>query len=252
MCVLRNLHKAAAHPCLGVESIDMDTCKKGAKLCKLIDTIKKEFDLRPAPQLVCVEYLAVIPLARFMLAALDRDVRVLDYTGSMNTKERTKARASMEECAKTGTPCVMFVSKAGTYGVNLQCASTLHVYQQDWNPQNEIQFIGRADRLGQKEVVRIYRYYVKNSIEAYIEGIHLRKLADASVVDGKSVAPRMDYHALVNMLRRLTMRPEVDRAAAKTAPRASALVLTNPSLKRKAGMLPAPPAKRAVLNHAVP
>ena len=40
-------------------------------------------------------------------------------------------------------------------GINLTKASTVIMCDSDWNPQNDLQAIARAHRIGQKKVVKV-------------------------------------------------------------------------------------------------
>lgn len=48
--------------------------------------------------------------------------------------------------------------QAGGLGINLATADTVIIFDSDWNPQNDLQAEARAHRIGQKNVVKIYRY----------------------------------------------------------------------------------------------
>jgi SNF2 family DNA or RNA helicase len=48
-------------------------------------------------------------------------------------------------------------TKAGGQGITLTAADTIILYDSDWNPQNDIQAMARAHRIGQKKEVTIYR-----------------------------------------------------------------------------------------------
>ena len=52
-------------------------------------------------------------------------------------------------------------SPAGRLGINLTSADTVILYDSDWNPQNDLQAMARAHRIGQKSVVKIYRFVTK-------------------------------------------------------------------------------------------
>jgi len=43
----------------------------------------------------------------------------------------------------------------------LTTADTVVLYDSDWNPQNDLQAMARAHRIGQKSVVKIYRLVTK-------------------------------------------------------------------------------------------
>ena len=45
----------------------------------------------------------------------------------------------------------------GGLGINLATADTVVIFDSDWNPQNDLQAMSRAHRIGQTETVNIYR-----------------------------------------------------------------------------------------------
>ena len=47
-------------------------------------------------------------------------------------------------------------TRSGGMGINLQTADTCILFDSDWNPQPDIQAIGRTHRLGQTKTVHIY------------------------------------------------------------------------------------------------
>ena len=53
---------------------------------------------------------------------------------------------------------VMLLStRAGGLGLNLTAADTVIIFDSDWNPQNDLQAMARAHRIGQTRAVRVYR-----------------------------------------------------------------------------------------------
>ena len=51
----------------------------------------------------------------------------------------------------------MLSTKAGGLGINLMTANIVIIYDSDWNPQNDLQAMDRAHRIGQKKQVIVYR-----------------------------------------------------------------------------------------------
>jgi len=56
-------------------------------------------------------------------------------------------------------------TKAGGLGINLIGADRVIIYDVDWNPQNDIQAMDRAYRIGQKNAVQVYRLVTEHTIE---------------------------------------------------------------------------------------
>ncbi|XP_078441863.1 chromatin remodeling 5 [Wolffia australiana] len=61
--------------------------------------------------------------------------------------------------------CFLLSTRAGGLGINLATADTVIIFDSDWNPQNDLQAMSRAHRIGQVEVVNIYRFVTSRSVE---------------------------------------------------------------------------------------
>lgn len=44
-------------------------------------------------------------------------------------------------------------------------ADTVVIFDSDWNPQNDLQAMARAHRIGQKSHVNVYRFVTKDTVE---------------------------------------------------------------------------------------
>lgn len=67
-------------------------------------------------------------------------------------------------------------TRAGGLGINLTAADTVIIYDSDWNPQMDLQAMDRAHRIGQKNLVNVYRLITENTIEEKIIERQLVKL----------------------------------------------------------------------------
>lgn len=56
-------------------------------------------------------------------------------------------------------------TRSGGLGINLIEADTVILFDNDWNPQVDLQAIDRCHRIGQTRPVKIYRFLIRNSIE---------------------------------------------------------------------------------------
>jgi SWI/SNF-related matrix-associated actin-dependent regulator of chromatin subfamily A member 5 len=56
-------------------------------------------------------------------------------------------------------------TRAGGLGINLTKASTVVICDTDWNPQNDLQAIARAHRIGQTKTVKVYRLICRATVE---------------------------------------------------------------------------------------
>ena len=59
-------------------------------------------------------------------------------------------------------------TRAGGLGINLATADSVIIYDSDWNPQNDLQAMARAHRIGQKKTVKIFRLVSAGTIEEEI------------------------------------------------------------------------------------
>lgn len=61
--------------------------------------------------------------------------------------------------------CFLLSTRAGGLGINLATADTVIIFDSDWNPQNDLQAMSRAHRIGQQDTVNIYRFVTCKSVE---------------------------------------------------------------------------------------
>ncbi|CAG9533755.1 unnamed protein product [Cercopithifilaria johnstoni] len=95
--------------------------------------------------------------------------------GSMRSDLR---KAALDHFNAPNSPdfCFLLSTRAGGLGINLATADTVIIFDSDWNPQNDLQAMSRAHRIGQKKQVNIYRLVTKASVEEEIVERAKRKL----------------------------------------------------------------------------
>lgn len=73
----------------------------------------------------------------------------------------------IDEFNREGSPKFIFLltTRAGGLGINLATADTVIMYDNDWNPQVDLQAEDRAHRIGQKKQVYVYRFVTEDAIE---------------------------------------------------------------------------------------
>ncbi|CAD6582432.1 MAG: hypothetical protein TREMPRED_003281 [Tremellales sp. Tagirdzhanova-0007] len=76
-------------------------------------------------------------------------------------------KKSIEHFNAPGSPDFAFLlsTRAGGLGINLETADTVIIFDSDYNPQNDLQAMARAHRIGQQRHVSIYRLVTKGTIE---------------------------------------------------------------------------------------
>lgn len=84
--------------------------------------------------------------------------------GSVGSEARKKAIERFN--APDSADFIFLLStRAGGLGINLETADTVIIFDSDWNPQNDLQAMARAHRIGQTKTVNVYRFVSKDSIE---------------------------------------------------------------------------------------
>ncbi|CAI6334153.1 unnamed protein product [Periconia digitata] len=69
--------------------------------------------------------------------------------------------------SKKSQPTNVFIlsTRAGGQGINLAAADTVILFDSDWNPQQDLQAMDRAHRIGQTRNVIVYRFATRNTVE---------------------------------------------------------------------------------------
>jgi len=112
-----------------------------------------------------------------MLSILEEFLELKRYsyqilTGSVSNDKRKQSIANFNAEGSTDF-CFLLSTRAGGLGINLQTANRVIIFDSDFNPQNDLQAIARAHRIGQKEEVKIFRFVSSSSVDEDI--IHRAK-----------------------------------------------------------------------------
>lgn len=119
--------------------------------------------------------------------------------GSTASSDRSKI---VDEFNKPESDLFIFLlsAKAGGCGLNLIGASRLVLYDNDWNPANDLQAMSRIWRDGQKRDVFIYRLLTAGTIEEKIFQRQLSKTAlSGCVVDPKESSLKFSTEELKDL-----------------------------------------------------
>jgi chromodomain-helicase-DNA-binding protein 1-like len=147
---------------------------------------------------------------------LDGSVRSEERWTSVQRFQRSASVVSANSMAKDEEAFVFLLStRAGGVGLNLTNADTVILYDSDWNPQADLQAIGRAHRIGQTKPVRVIRLMTVNSVEEVIlrrallklqltkkvmSGGALTGLADTADDDQEDTVQQADSASLLRMI----------------------------------------------------
>jgi len=110
--------------------------------------------------------------------------------GSTAPMERREQMNRFQQAGDSpGAPVLFLLStRAGGLGINLTAADTVIFYDQDWNPQMDIQAQDRAHRIGQTKPVLVFRLVTAHTVETKImhRATEKRKLEALVIAKGMS------------------------------------------------------------------
>ncbi|ORY86770.1 SNF2 family N-terminal domain-domain-containing protein [Protomyces lactucae-debilis] len=94
------------------------------------------------------------------------DLKVCRIDGNVDQESRREQIAAFNE--REDHKVFLLSTRAGGLGINLVSADTVILFDSDFNPQNDLQAMDRAHRIGQKRPVIVYRFASANTIETKI------------------------------------------------------------------------------------
>jgi superfamily II DNA or RNA helicase len=172
LTALNRLQQVCCHPRLNrkAHARDMEADHLSAKTDAIV---AKALQLKAAGKRILVFSRWVEHLALVRDALGDAGIVHGEINGSMSTPRRREA----EDAFKAGGIDMLFIT-LGTGGrsLNLPEADAVFLIDIWWNPQKEIQAVGRTQRRGQTKVVEVHRFLIANSIEIRVRDIQQRKL----------------------------------------------------------------------------
>ncbi|MCY0863602.1 MAG: DEAD/DEAH box helicase [Sulfobacillus sp.] len=164
---LTRLRQICAHPALFLENYDGGS----GKLDQLVEVLE---ECRDGGQgvLIFSQFTSMLTLMKPVLTSHDWPFFYLD--GNTPSADRQ----SMVTRFNQGERSLFLISlRAGGTGLNLTGADTVILYDLWWNPQVDEQAIGRAHRLGQRNVVQVIRLIAQGTIEDKIYELQQKKSA---------------------------------------------------------------------------
>ncbi|KAH8685739.1 PHD/FYVE-zinc-finger like domain-containing protein [Tricladium varicosporioides] len=187
--ILMQLRKCLCHPFLYSTAIEEINVSEEVLHRNLIDASAK-FQLleimlpklreRKHRVLLFSQFLNNLDLIEDFLKGLDLPFRRLD--GTIGAQEKQKR---IDEFNATDSDIFAFLlsTRSGGVGINLATADTVIIMDPDFNPQQDIQAISRAHRIGQKNKVLVFQLMTKDSAEEKIIQIGRKKIALGALIE---------------------------------------------------------------------
>jgi hypothetical protein len=115
--------------------------------------------------LVFSQMVRVLDLLEELLKLKRYKYERLDGSTSSSARVAAVDRFKRKSCQRF----VMLLStRAGGLGLNLTAADIVIIFDSDWNPQNDLQAMARAHRIGQQRSVKIYRLLTAKTYEMHM------------------------------------------------------------------------------------
>lgn len=132
----------------------------------LLDSLLPELISRGHKVLIFSQFTTTLDLLGYYL-----DLRAWNYSridGSVaQTDRQDQILAFNKPSSTTKEAADIFIlsTRAGGQGINLAAADTVILFDSDWNPQQDLQAMDRAHRIGQTRNVIVYRFATRNTVE---------------------------------------------------------------------------------------
>ncbi|KAH9924947.1 P-loop containing nucleoside triphosphate hydrolase protein [Amylocystis lapponica] len=210
MNLLMQLRKTCDHPYL-LPDAEPDPFVIGEHLVasssKLVVLDKLLADILPKGErvLIFTQWTKMLDLLEDFMA-----LRSIPYARLDGSTSRPRRALDIKLFQQEISPYQVFLisTKAGGLGINLTKASSVVMFDSDWNPQNDIQAIARAHRIGQTKTVKVYRLICRGSVEDQMLDRIRRKLflslkvmgTDSTSSDEQNTA--LKTNELLDILRR--------------------------------------------------
>ncbi|CAJ1952232.1 unnamed protein product [Cylindrotheca closterium] len=115
--------------------------------------------------LIFSQMVRVLDLLEEVMKLMKYKYERLDGSTSSSSRAAAVDRFVRKSCQRF----VMLLStRAGGLGLNLTAADTVIIFDSDWNPQNDLQAMARAHRIGQTRAVRVYRLLTAKTYEMHM------------------------------------------------------------------------------------
>jgi SWI/SNF-related matrix-associated actin-dependent regulator of chromatin subfamily A member 5 len=148
----------------------------------VLDKLLRKIQAEGHRTLIFSQFSHVLDLLGKLLVA--RGYKFARLDGSTN---RVRRKVDIRRFNEENSPLSMFLisTRAGGLGINLATADTVILFDSDFNPQNDLQAMARAHRIGQQKPVHVYRLIAEETIEEHIMNKIDRKLYLDAIVNGR-------------------------------------------------------------------
>jgi len=198
LAVITRLKQICCHPCL-VKGCDDPEEYAGGKWDLFVELVS-ELLAAEIKFVVFSQYTGMLDLIENYLKKAR--IPFANLKGNMPVAKRQK----MIDRFNTDPDCRVFCASllAGGVGIDLTAAGAVIHYDRWWNPAREEQATARVHRMGQKNVVQVFRLITKGTLEEKIHQLITKKRELATSLiqeDEAGIIKQLDRRQLAELLR---------------------------------------------------
>lgn len=193
LAAITRLRQICCHP-----SVFLENYNGGSGKLDLLEELLDELIEGQHRILLFSQFTSLLEIIRQLIDTKDYDCLYLD--GSTPVSERM----SLVNRFNSGFGDVFLISlKAGGTGLNLTAADVVIHFDPWWNPAVEDQATDRAHRIGQENVVQVFKIITKNTIEEKIIELQNKKrsLINAIVQEGETFISNLSEEELLDLFK---------------------------------------------------
>ncbi|PJB45283.1 MAG: helicase SNF2 [Deltaproteobacteria bacterium CG_4_9_14_3_um_filter_63_12] len=143
-----------------------------------VDSVLEVLEHHPGKFLVFTEFKAT--LLDLLKALEESGISAVGFHGGLSGPEKERVVKAFKDDVR-----VMVSTESGGEGRNLQFCHQVINYDLPWNPMRVEQRIGRVHRLGQLNDVLVFNFSTKDTLEAYLLDLLIRKIRMFELVVGE-------------------------------------------------------------------
>jgi hypothetical protein len=185
LALLTRLRQICCHPALFMKDY-----QGGSGKMLLLDELLDDCFSSGHRVLVFSQFTSMLEIIREKQLSVGRSAFYID--GQVPAEERI---AQVQRFNQGEGQLFLVSLRAGGTGLNLTGADTVIHFDPWWNPAVEDQATDRAYRIGQENVVQVFKLYTRHSIEEKIHNLQMKKqsLIDAVIKPGQNLLSKMSF-----------------------------------------------------------
>ncbi len=198
LTLITRLKQICNHPCLVGNDTDPNKYKSG-KWDLFVEILNESLD-NGLNVVVFSQYTGMLDIIEHYLE--EAGIGFAGLRGNMSVAKREKMMGKFTRDKGCKVLCSSLL--AGGTGIDLLAAQVVIHYDRWWNPAKEEQATARVHRMGQKDVVQLFRFITVGTLEEKIHNIISRKQELASSIineDEGGIIKQLNHRQLVELFK---------------------------------------------------